>query len=163
MIGRVSRRLRLRSLAALAVLAAAAVLAAGCGADANDAVATIESVATTTAPEPDTTTAPEPDATTSTTTVPATTVPGAKTITIVIKDGVPVGGIKRATLAKGDAVVLVVHSDVDDEVHLHGYNFATDVAAGGVGQIDFVASTPGRFEAELEQRGVKIAELTVTP
>ena len=59
--------------------------------------------------------------------------------------------------------VLVVHSDVADEVHLHGYNLAADVAAGGVARIEFVAGVPGRFEAELEQRGVKIAELTVTP
>jgi hypothetical protein len=52
---------------------------------------------------------------------------------------------------------------VDDEVHLHGYNLAADVAAGGVARIDFVATVPGRFEAELEQRGVQIADLTVTP
>ena len=81
----------------------------------------------------------------------------------MLKNAAPEGGIKRVTVAKGDDVALVVHSDVDDEVHLHGYNLATDVAAGGVGRIEFVASVPGRFEAELEQRGVKIAELTVTP
>ena len=85
------------------------------------------------------------------------------TITIVVKNAAPDGGIQRATVEKGDTVALVVHSDVDDEVHLHGYNFAADVAAGGVATIDFVADVPGRFEAELEQRGVKIADLTVTP
>ena len=48
-------------------------------------------------------------------------------------------------------------------MHLHGYNFATDVDPTVVGKIDFVADVPGRFEVELEERGVKIAELTVTP
>ena len=149
-----------RSLAAVAALVAAVLLVAGCGGDSTDAAPTTETIATTTAPEPVTTTA-----TTTTTTAPepTTTPDGAKTITIVVKNAAPEGGIKRATVKKGDSVNLVIHSDVEDEVHLHGYNFSADVAAGGVATIHFVANVPGRFEAELEQRGVKIADLTVTP
>ena len=60
-----------------------------------------------------------------------------------MKNAAPDGGIKRATVKKGDSVALVVHSDVEDEVHLHGYNFATDVARRCVGKIDFVANVPG--------------------
>ena len=79
-------------------------------------MATTDTVATTTAPEPVTTTG--------TTTAPGTTTTadGTTTITIVVKNAAPDGGIKHATVAKGDTVVSVVHSDVDDEVHLHGYN-----------------------------------------
>ena len=150
---------RSRSLAAVAALVASVLLVAGCGGDSTDAAATTDTVATTTAPEPVTTTA----TTTAHRPSRATTADGTTTITIVVKNAAPDGGIKRATVEKGDNVVLVVHSDVDDEVHLHGYNLATDVAAGGVATIDFVANVPGRFEAELEQRGVKIADLTVTP
>jgi hypothetical protein len=154
-----------RSLLALAAFAVAVLLVAGCGDDSTDAVATTDTVATTTAPEPVTTTAvtttaPEP---TTTAPEPATTTSGPTTITIVVKNAVPDGGIKRAIVDKGDSVVLVVRSDVADEVHLHGYNLSTDVPAGGVGRIRFVATVPGRFEAELEQRGVKIADLTVSP
>ena len=54
-----------------------------------------------------------------------------KTVTITVKNAAPVGGIQRATVAKGDEVVLVVHSDVADEIHVHGYNLKQDVAAGG--------------------------------
>ena len=150
-----------RSLAA-AALAALVLLVAGCGGDSTDAAPTTETVATTTAPDPVTTTATTTTATT-TEPEPATTPDGAKTITIVVKDAAPEGGIKRATVKKGDSVNLVIHSDVEDEIHLHGYNFAADVAAGGTATIHFVANVPGRFEAELEQRGVKIADLTVTP
>lgn len=145
-----------RSIAAACALAATAFLLAGCGgSDSADAVETTDAVATTTVAEPVTTTAE------ATTTEPTTA--GPTTIDIIVKDGVPDGGIKRATVAKGDHVVLVVHSDIEDEVHLHGYNFAADVPAGGVARIEFVADVPGRFEVELEQRGVKIADLTVTP
>ena len=146
-----------RSLVAVAALVAVVLLVAGCAGDSTDAAPTTERVATTTAPDPVTTTA------TTTAPEPATTPDGAKTITIVVKNAAPEGGIKRATVKKGDSVNLVIHSDVEDEVHLHGYNFSADVAAGGTATIHFVANVPGRFEAELEQRGVKIADLTVTP
>ncbi len=143
-------RLLPRRVATLAALATAACLVAGCGGGGGS-----RDAAGTAATETITTTAPA-------TTVPAkTTTAGPKTITIVVKNAVPVGGIERATVAKGDKVVLVVRSDVADEVHLHGYNLSTDVRAGGVGRIAFVAQVPGRFEVELEQRGVKIADLTV--
>ena len=59
--------------------------------------------------------------------------------------------------------MLVVHSDVADEIHVHGYNLMKDVAAGGTVKISFVADVPGRFEAELENHGTQIADLTVTP
>jgi hypothetical protein len=156
MIVPVSTHPRFRSLVAVVALVFTALLVAGCGSDSPDAVAATDTVATT---------APEPATTTGTTTAPGTTTTadGTTTITIVVKNAAPDGGIEHATVAKGDTVSLVVHSDVEDEVHLHGYNLAADVAAGGVARIDFVASVPGRFEAELEQRGVQIADLTVTP
>jgi len=72
-----------------------------------------------------------------------------------------VGGIQRATAKKRDTVALVVHSDVADEVHVHGYDLHKDVAAGGSVRIQFTANLTGVFEAELENRGLQIAELTV--
>ena len=72
-------------------------------------------------------------------------------------------GIERASVDEGEQVVLVVRSDVADEVHVHGYDISRDVAAGGTARIRFRATIPGRFEVELEERGVQIAELTVNP
>ena len=69
---------------------------------------------------------------------------------------------RRGRSAEGrDHVVLAVTSDVADEIHLHGYDKKTDVAAGGTARLPFVATIPGRFEVELESRGVQIADLTV--
>jgi hypothetical protein len=96
-------------------------------------------------------------AATTTTTSPAKPV----TVSIVVQNGAPQGGIVRATVNKDDHVVLVVKSDVADEIHLHGYDKKTDVTAGGTARLPFVANIPGRFEVELESRSVQIADLTV--
>jgi hypothetical protein len=86
---------------------------------------------------------------------------GPVTISIQIKGGKPSGGILRASAKKGEKVDLVVHSDVADEVHLHGYDLHKDVEAGGTATIRFTADTAGVFEAELESRKLQILELTV--
>jgi hypothetical protein len=91
----------------------------------------------------------------------ATTTSGPQTITIEVKGGKPVGGITHADAQKGRSVALVVHSDVADEIHLHGYDRHVDVEAGGTARLDFTATIAGVFEAELEHRGLQILELTV--
>ena len=95
---------------------------------------------------------------------PATTAPTAPTtIAIAVAGGQPTGGIQRVTLSKGENVLLVVTSDVADEIHLHGYDLSADVAAGGSAEIPFTADIVGRFEVELEERGIQLAELEVRP
>ena len=100
---------------------------------------------------------------TATTGATETTPSAPRTITIVFKDGKVVGGLQKATLSKGDHVVLVVSSDVADEVHLHGYDKHVNVTPGKAARLAFVASLPGRFEVELENRGLQIADLEVRP
>jgi hypothetical protein len=60
-------------------------------------------------------------------------------------------------------VAIVVGSDVADEVHLHGYDKMIDVAPGKPARLAFVASIPGRFEVELEDRGLQVADIEVRP
>jgi hypothetical protein len=131
--------------------AAAAVLAvtlSGCGDD-EPAPTTQTNETTTTATQ-----------TTETTT---TAEPEVRTVRIVVQNAAPEGGIVRETVEKGDRVLLVVKSDVADEIHLHGYDASRDVEAGGTARLAFTAKLVGRFEVELEQRGVPIAEITVEP
>lgn len=99
------------------------------------------------------------ETTTTTTTTQPEVAPTEVHITVV--DGQPEGGIVRETVDEGDRVVLVVSSDVADEIHLHGYDLSRDVAAGAAARLAFTATLPGRFEVELEQRGTQIADLTV--
>jgi hypothetical protein len=82
---------------------------------------------------------------------------------IVVRGGEPKGGIKELTYAKGDRVRLEVSSDVDEEVHVHGYDLMEDVSAGGTAKFSFPADIEGVFEIELEDSGVQLAQLTVKP
>jgi hypothetical protein len=77
--------------------------------------------------------------------------------------GVPVGGVQKLTVSKGDRIRFDVHSAVGDEVHLHGYDIGKDVEAGGTVSFDVPADLEGEFEAELEQRHEQILDLTVNP
>ena len=104
-----------------------------------------------------------PTTTDATTTQTTTEVEEPAVVRVRVVGGVPKGGIIRKTVDMGDSVVLVVSSDVADEVHVHGYDLMRDVAAGGTARIRFRATLPGRFEVELEDRGVQIADLTVQP
>ena len=61
---------------------------------------------------------------------------------IVVVNAAPQGGIVRQTVNKGDRVVLVVKSDVADEIHLHGYDLSRDVTAGGTARLPFTATLP---------------------
>jgi hypothetical protein len=106
---------------------------------------------------------PPPPAVTPQPPTPQPPPPAQTTIRVVFKDGKVVGGLKRFTLEKGDKVVLVVVSDVDDEVHLHGYDKTADVTQDRAARLAFVATIPGRFEVELEDRGIQIADLEVRP
>ena len=127
--------------------------------DDNEAASTTTAV-TTTAP----TTTEAPPATTEA--PPATTTeaaPAPVQVDVVVVGGEPQGGIVRESVDLDSAVVLTVTSDVADEVHVHGYDLMADVAPGAPATIRFTADAPGRFEIELENTGVQIAELEVRP
>jgi hypothetical protein len=82
---------------------------------------------------------------------------------ITIRNGKPVGGVKELSFDSGERVRFVVTSDVADEIHVHGYDVAKDVRAGGSVRFGFPADLEGVFEVELEGRGEQIAELRVSP
>ena len=127
-----------------AACALAALVLAGCGSDDGESASSTDTATTT-----------------ETTTTTEAETPTVVKITVV--DGQPQGGIVRQTVNEDDQVVLVVTSDVAGEIHLHGYDIARDVAAGGTVRLPFKATIPGRFEAELESRGVQIADITIEP
>jgi hypothetical protein len=116
-------------------------------------VATATNPATTEAPpvttaEPPATTAPRP--------------PEVVTIRIAVpSDTAPT--VRRYSVEKNRKVVIVVRTDLSDHVHLHGYDLMADVGPGMPATIRFTASAPGRFELELEDRGLEFAELEVRP
>ena len=114
---------------------------------------------------PPTTTAATTGTTTSTLTEPPPPPgpPPPARVRIVVRDGLPEGGVRRVTVAKGRRVILEVTSDVADHVHLHNYDIMRDVAPGQPARISFRATIVGTVEAELEDRGVQIAAITAKP
>jgi len=154
-----SRR-RLVTFAAVLGLLVGGFALASCGGDDGDAAATD----TTTTSESTTTETTTTETTTTETTTTETTPPpaGPTEIRIVVVNGAPKGGIVRENVKKGDRVVLIVRSDVADHVHLHGYDIKRDVAPGQPARLPFKATIPGRFEVELEDRGVPIADISVS-
>jgi hypothetical protein len=142
---------------ALAVLGLGiSVAVAACGDD-NGNEASPATTATTAS------TATQESPPTSPPTQPTTAETPFQSIRITVKGGRPVGGIQRPALSLGDDAIIYVTSDVADEIHLHGYDLSQDVKAGGTIQIPLHATIPGRFEIELENRKVQLAELTVSP
>lgn len=136
------------------VILALLLVVVGCGGGSSEATDTTETTGTT----------PTVTETTTTTQPPTTTPeppPGPTVVRIDVVGGAPKGGIVRESVDKGDRVVLVVNSDVADEVHLHGYDVSRPVAAGGTARLPFKATISGRFEVELEESGVVIADITV--
>ena len=150
-----SRTRVVQSGAVLAVTAA--LVLAGCGGDDTDATPATTDTATTTETQPPTTTETTPDTTTD------ETPPGPTVVRVRVVNAAPKGGIVRAKVKQGDRAAIVVTSDVADEVHLHGYDVSRPVSAGETVRLPFRATIPGRFEVELEERGIPIAELTVQP
>lgn len=126
-------------------------------------------------PDDDEGTATGTTTTTTTTTTPTITEPGVPPpprppstpppaqVRIVVRDGKPVGGIRRVTVGKGRRVVLIVTSDVADHVHLHGYDVMRDVAPGMPARLAFRARIVGTVEVELEDRSLQLAMITTQP
>jgi len=144
-----------------AVVAASVSLLAGCGDDSTpgaeppgDPTSTVET--TTTAPA-QTPVKPTPS------TPESKPEPRARTIVIVVDQGRPRGGIKRPTLEKGEKVVLVVRTDLGDEVHVHGFDVDKPVTPGKPLRIPLTAKLPGRFEVELHHPDALLAVLEVRP
>jgi hypothetical protein len=109
-----------------------------------------------------TTTGTAASASTTTSTTPPASPPPAN-VRIVVRGGEPMDGIRNVTVSKGRQVVLIVDSDVADEVHVHGYNLKRDVTPGTPARLPFRATINGTVEVELEQRGVPLARITTQP
>jgi hypothetical protein len=117
-------------------------------------------VATTTAPTTTATGPPPP-----TTEPPATTAPKPPDV-VTIRIAVPsdtAPKVRRYSVKQDRKVVIVVRTELADHVHLHGYDLMADVGPGKPATIRFTATAPGRFELELEDRGLEFAELEVRP
>lgn len=90
--------------------------------------------------------------------------PAAELPVIEIKGGEPVGGVQELTFEMGETIAFEVESaDTSGEIHMHGYDVAEELEAGGVAKFSVPADIEGVFEVEIEDTAVPIAEITVNP
>jgi hypothetical protein len=140
----------------MSVLLAAALLIGACG---GGEAATTTTVATTTTSTLATTTTTAPATTTST--LAQTTTTGQE-IDVFVEAGQVVGPT-TFSFAVGDHVSIWVLSDVDAEIHVHGYDLFFAAKAGVPIEIALTADVPGIFEVELEGTHTPLFLLEVTP
>ncbi len=94
---------------------------------------------------------------------PATKIRSSPPTTIVVAQGVPLGGIHLLTYRQGSLINLTVRSDVADEVHFHGYDIHRDVSPGHPVHFLIRATIQGSYPVELERHGETLAQVTVYP
>lgn len=87
--------------------------------------------------------------------------PHSYSVTVV--NAKPKGGVATLCYKSGQTVDFTVHSDVADEIHVHGYDLKKDVPKDGSVHYSFPASIQGTFVIELESRSQQIASLVVVP
>jgi hypothetical protein len=134
------------------------LLLGACGG--GDAATTTTSTSTTV---PITTTAPTTTTTAPTTTTTfATTSTAGQEIDVSVEAGVVVGP-GRFSVVVGEQVSVWVLSDVDAEIHVHGYDLFFEATAGVPIEVALIADVPGIFEVELEQTHTPLFALEVTP
>ena len=80
----------------------------------------------------------------------------------VTVDGDDVTGGGRHPVSVGDLVTIRVTADVDDQLHVHGYDIMQDVTAGEPAEVTFTADIPGQFVVELEHAGIEVVQLVVS-
>jgi hypothetical protein len=98
----------------------------------------------------------------STTSSPAASKTGKVTdIVVSVKDGKVSPKTHRVKVAEGSSVRILVSSDVDDEVHVHGYDIEREVSAGQSVTIEFTADQTGVFEVETHESDLLLFQLQV--
>lgn len=94
---------------------------------------------------------------------PSPTVSAAREFQLTVKGKKLIAGPEVLSVTEGDQVVIVITSDVVEELHLHGYDKSLDLKPNVPGRLAFVADRSGRFEYELEKSRVELGALEVQP
>lgn len=71
-------------------------------------------------------------------------------------------GPDRFEYTRGDVVDLWIVADVNDELHVHGYDVFVTLEAGSARNLRFVADIPGVFEVELESAHIALFDIEVS-
>jgi len=101
-------------------------------------------------------------------TATAEAAPEPPPVELTVRDFKPAGGPKRIEVEKGDTVRLLIRSDVEDEIHVHGYDLYGNPGPGKPARFKFKAKLEGEYEIEGHEAADQgldplVARLVVTP
>ncbi len=147
-----------RGLTLLVALAAAVALTA-CSAGSEPAAGTT-AAATSNAPESSASSAASSSVTTAAASETATD-SAVVEVAVSVRDGKVRPRSHRVKVPQGAQVRLVVTSDVDDAVHVHGFEVEETLEAGRPTTVDLVADQSGVFEVETHESGLELLQLEV--
>jgi hypothetical protein len=82
-------------------------------------------------------------------------------VSVSVRDGKVRPKPRRVDVLKDSQVRLTVTSDVDDELHVHGYEIEEELEAGRATTVEFVADQDGVFEVETHETGLQLMQLEV--
>jgi heme/copper-type cytochrome/quinol oxidase subunit 2 len=145
----------------LTIAAAAAVLALAACNGSNDP----STIDTTSPPATTPASAGPPSPRITAASCPAAPAPpaGATIVTATVVNGKVTTEHGEWSVKAGTPVRVAVNADVKDEVHVHTFDKKQDTTPGCPTSIDFTANIPGTHEVELEEAGLELFTLKVTP
>ena len=82
-------------------------------------------------------------------------------ITVAVSDGKVTPKPHRVDVPLGSQVQLQVTSDVDDELHVHGFDIEEPLEAGRTTMLEFTADQQGVFEVETHETELELLQLEV--
>jgi heme/copper-type cytochrome/quinol oxidase subunit 2 len=142
---------------------------AACGDGTSDTMTSSVSTSTT-VPTSTSTVATTTTAVTTTMAATPTTADPVRQIEIVVYetgyelvvDGISLGRGARVAVEQGGKVRITASGEVEEQIHIHGYDLSMDVEPGVENEIEFVADIPGIFEVEMEGSHTEVFELEVS-
>jgi hypothetical protein len=82
-------------------------------------------------------------------------------VRVSVTDGKVEPAPRRIDVAMDSQVRLLVTSDVDDELHVHGYEIEAELEAGRPTTVEFAADQTGLFEVEAHESELELLQLEV--
>jgi hypothetical protein len=131
-------------------MCAGLLVTAGCAAGSSESSTGSASASTTSSASP----SASASATTS-------TASNAVEIAVSVNDGKVSPKTHREKIPQNSHVRLIVTSDVDDEVHVHGFDVEKELSAGQPTTLEFTADQTGLFEVETHESGLQLLQLEV--
>lgn len=93
----------------------------------------------------------------------ASPTPTIKQFKFTVKNGKIIPETKQFSVKKGDVVEFTITSDLEDELHLHGYDKTLLLYQKKAVKLMFTADTSGSFPLELHKDELEIGTLIVEP